>query len=803
MFAPRPHLATLVNDFERNASDWAVVAFRGLRRRRTSYHQLAILCRRFAAELVARGISKGDRVVICGENGAEWIAAFFGCVLRGVLPVPLDLTSSQDFAQRVVAEVSPRLIVGDAERLPLFNPIIVPWLALEDLETSLTTDAAQAIETLNATDPLQIVFTSGTTSQPKGVVHTHRNVLASLEPIERELAQYRKYERVFHPLRFLHALPLSHVFGQFMGLWIPSLLSAEVHFESRLVAWGIIERIREERISVLACVPRVLDLLQQHLTSRLPDLPTRVAEAANLKPWQRWWRFRDAHRLFGFKFWSCVCGGASLPPQIEEFWGRLGFVLVQGYGMTETTALVSLNHPFKAARGTVGKVLPGREVRIAEDGEVLVRGETVSNLVWQRGATASAESPWLATGDLASFDPNGNLRFRGRKKDTIVTAAGLNIYPDDLEAALLAQSGVLEAAVLDQHGSPLAVLRLAPHTDPAAAIASANGMLAPFQQMHRWSVWRGPGLPRTSTGKVLKREIAAQLASESKDSSAPQATLDSLARVELQAQLEQKYGVTLDDAAMQTVNTEQEAEALLSAQELRGPVTSQHIYPKWPWSPPMRLIRTIFLEGIALPLVRLLAKPKIESRVVEWPRQPALLVANHVTAYDAALILVALPRHMRSRVAIAMSGELLLHMRNRTNQGSWLSNQLAPVGYLLITGLFNVFPLPQGAGFRRSFEHAGQAVDRGFSVLIFPEGRRSADGTPQRFKAGAGLLWNSLQTPAVALHLEGLGAIKAAGVSWFRTGCITVSANALLESQIGRSPEEATRLLEQSVFSST
>ncbi len=165
---------------------------------------------------------------------------------------------------------------------------------------------------LSRSTPLQIIFTSGTTSEPKGIVHTHGNVLASLDPIEREIARYRRYARPFHPLRFLHTLPLSHVFGQFMGLWVPPLLAAEVHFESRLDAPRLIQIIHAQRISVLAAVPRVLELLRSHLTRLDPTLATRLKPRRMSPRSVRWWRFRRQHRLFGWKFWAFVCGGATL-----------------------------------------------------------------------------------------------------------------------------------------------------------------------------------------------------------------------------------------------------------------------------------------------------------------------------------------------------------------------------------------------------------------------------------------------------------------------------------------------------------
>jgi long-chain acyl-CoA synthetase len=212
------------------------------------------------------------------------------------------------------------------------------------------------------------------------------------------------------------------------------------------------------------------------------------------------------------------------------------------------------------------------------------------------------------------------------------------------------------------------------------------------------------------------------------------------------------------------------------------------------------VVRALFLEGIAFPLARFLAKPKLDVQVKDWPAGPMLIVANHVTSYDAPLILLALPGPIRRRVAIAMSAEMLLDFRRGRNQGNWFLNLLAPAAYFLMTVLFNVFPLPRLTGFRRSFEHAGKAVDRGYSVLVFPEGYRSADGTPQPFKGGAGLLWKDLAIPALPVRLGGLGEIKAQHSRWFRTGNISVSVNEILPVDLSQTPSASTERLRSGVF---
>ena len=772
----------MVQDLERRGDDPAVVSKHGLRTVRTSYWQLAQLAGRYSRELESRGITKGERVVIWGANGREWIAAFFGCILRGVIPVPLDMAGSPEFVRRVIQDVSPKLVTGSREQILALDSAVAQ-IAFEDFEATLPGEPLlEPVAGLQADDTLQIVFTSGTTGEPTGVVHTHRNVLASLGPIEREIQKYLKYERIFHPLGILNTLPLSHVFGQFMGIWVPPLLGAVVHFESRLIGRDLAALIQRERISVLAAVPRVLGLIESYLIERFPDLPARLKAAEGHSALRRWWMFRDVHRTLGLKFWALISGGATLEADIEHFWTTLGFVVVQGYGMTETAALVSLNHPFHTARGTIGQVLPGREVRLSTEGEILVKGETVSGATWTGGKVQSRESEWLSTGDLGTLDAAGSLSFRGRKKDVIVTAAGLNIYPEDLEAALLRQPQIRAAAVVEGRGPqgphPLAALVMRGASDDAAeAVRAANRDLAEFQQIRHWTIWPEPDLPRTSTGKVLRREVAAALAVTpgedrtgrpasgglasiieritGEDTSAlpdrarlsEDAHLDSLGRVELQSALETRFGISIADADFQKVQTVGELRELLkgspSAEEpatALAPYQDPHIYPQWPWTRMASGVRMVFLEAIAMPLVALLAAPRVKRDSTREPEVPLLIVANHVTMFDVPILLYGLSGRMRRRVAVAMAGEMLLDWRHARGQGNWFLNLLAPAGYYLVTALFNVFPLPQSGDFRASFAHAARAMDRGFHVLVFPEGRRTPDGQMHAFQRGAGLL---------------------------------------------------------------
>jgi long-chain acyl-CoA synthetase len=313
--------------------------------------------------------------------------------------------------------------------------------------------------------------------------------------------------------------------------------------------------------------------------------------------------------------------------------------------------------------------------------------------------------------------------------------------------------------------------------------------------------------------------------------------LDSLGRVQLQSALEQRLGLELEDDALAGVETLDDLRALLeregdvsisfraagdaaqsssakapsvevsttvsppktqSPQE-REALASDHQYSRWPWSWPVLAIRVVFLELLMRPLVWLLAAPRVVRETTELPPAPVLLIANHVTAYDGALVLYALPGRLRRRVAIAMSGEMLLDLRHGRNQKNVVLDLLAPAAYWLVTALFNVFPLPRQRGFQKSFAHAGEAMDRGYSVLIFPEGTRSADGKLHQFRAGIGLLAQQSRVPVVPVALIGLGEMRARKTRWFRSGQLEVHVGEAVPVEEGSEPAQLTMRLEESV----
>src|SRR5579859_1883312 len=418
----RQSLIEFLDEYGRRGKEVAVAHRRGYRMERWSYGRVADTARGFAGELAARGIAPGERVLLWGDNCAEWVAAFFGCVLRGVVVVPIDRVATAEFARRVAQTVEAKLLIGsrDVPEIGLQSGVPIRKIALEDIEEiaarHVVTQSvfANDIAAKNAkrSDAVEIVFTSGTTAEPRGVVLTHGNILANIEPLEAQIQEYLRYEKFVHPLRFLNLLPLSHVFGQMLGVFIPSLLAGTVVFIDSLRPAEFVDTIRRERVSVVVAVPRFIESLQREV-ERLPERDGQIKQfqktfalAEHQHFLRRWWSFRKIHSRLGWKFWAFISGGAALPKQTETFWTRLGYAVIQGYGMTETTSLISLNHPFRSTQGSIGKVFPGMEVRVDRDGEILVRGENVATSYRQNGQTLPvAESDgWFRTGDVADAD---------------------------------------------------------------------------------------------------------------------------------------------------------------------------------------------------------------------------------------------------------------------------------------------------------------------------------------------------------------------------------------------------------------
>lgn len=839
----RTTLLSFVDDLGTRGAETAFRHRAGLRVIRWSREQIRASAFQFARELEARGITKGDRVLFWATNSPEWVAAFFGCLMRGVIVVPLDSQSAPDFAARVLQQTEPKLLLYTGNHRGDLDADL-PRIRLGELTGAVARQSPDSypVKDIGDNDLVEIIYTSGTTGDPKGVCINHGNLLANTTPLEEYVDKYIKWERFVHPIRLLELLPLSHVFGQMMGLFVPEIIRGEVFFQDSLNPSEIIETVRHERISVIVTIPRLLDTLRDKIErqwearNETEKFQKALAEADDQHFLKRWWAFREVHRQFGWKFWGFVTGGATLSQDAETFWRRLGYLMVQGYGMTETASVISYNDPFKTVRGSIGKTLPGQEVKLDDSGEILVRGSSVSPGYWSKGVKPmTADEGWLRTGDIGEMDEEGNLYFKSRKKDVIATAAGLKIYPEDIEAVLNRDPEVRDSAVIGIEGplgpEPLAVLLLRDeHSDAEAVIKRANESLAEYQQIRRWFVWPEKDFPRTTTTrKVRKRDVIAAVKAQAAgplvrqprptsslvetiarvsgetpqrlDLSANLTTdlkLDSLGRVELMSALEDRYQVELDEAAFTSATTLGDVEKMLheKATEHARP----YPFPEWPLRFPATWIRLFVLYLLILPITSLMGWVRAQGKQhLRELRGPVLFICNHITMVDAALVISALPGRFRRKLAIAMIGEMLRDWRYPPEGTNWLTRAAWRVAYLLVLCLYNAFSLPQESGFRRSFAFAGWAADRGYNLLVFPEGQRTHDGRMNPFMGGTGLMVSGLDMEVVPVKIAGLFELKQRRRYFALPGDISVTFGEPVSYEPAEDPARITEDLEMRV----
>lgn len=815
-------LLEILPRIERLGSREALRFWNGYRTWSWSYIDLDAGIRRFVAYLELHRIGLGDRLVLWSENRPEWVAVFWACLARGVQVVPLDHRSTPEFVHRIAVQTEARLLVHS-------DALSEPVSALESFAigslNGLPEGPRFSPAPMSGSDVVEIVYTSGTTAEPKGVVHRHRNICANLDPIRQEIDRYKKWAAPVQPIRILDVLPLSHMFGQSMGVFAPLLLGGSAAFMRGLHPAAIREAIRRQRISVLVCVPRILDSLQADIERIHPS--SRAIPAASGGPLRRWWRHRDTHRAFGLKFWAFVVGGATLDPETEAFWGRIGLLVIQGYGLTETSPVVSVNHPFRVRRGTLGEVIGGQEVRIADDGEILVRGDSVVREYLEAGTRrmlAVDDDGWFHTGDIGARDAEGRLVYRGRKKDVIVTGDGANVHPEDIERALKSESAVRDAVVVPVGPASSQRIHAALILDgsvrnPLAIVETVNRRLEPHQRIQSASEWPEDEFPRTaSTLKTQRRKVAERLAADDGPRDQGEATgldgilqaltrrraedlsddrhlaedlgLSSLERMDMLASLEEHHGIELSETAFARLSTVGQVRAWVEGQAA-GPESNRgndppsdrvdgsrsnapHIPPpRWARRWPVAAMRGALQRGVFMPLFRHFISMEVAGlENLAGVAPPVIFAANHSSHLDTIALSAALPRQWQGRLAPAASQQHFFP----SGAAPGLARRVGMrVLYYLCCGLFNAYPLSQELGqMRDSLRYAGELVDAGFCPLVYPEGRLTPDGTLQPFQAGIGLIQQQLEVPVVPVYLEGVFEIMSMHDSWPRRGGVRV-----------------------------
>jgi long-chain acyl-CoA synthetase len=494
-----------------------------------TYAELDRRSRLAAWRLRELGLQPGDRILTWSPSEPALPAVYVGAMRAGLILVPLDLRMSADAIAGVVASAEPRrLILGTGRDAP--DPTSVglaafPTTTVADLvadpDDALPADWAETVEMWprpRPEDVWDLIFTSGTTGTPKGVMVAHDNLLATIGAIG----------HVIPPLdhRIVSVLPLSHLFEQAIGLIYALSVGADILYVRSRNPRVLFEALRAHRVTSMIVVPQVLDLFWSAIEreadrSGRRTLFDRLRAIARHLPYRlRRLIFRDVHKRLGGGLGLFVSSGAFLAPALQQAWEDLGVVVIQGYGSTEN-GFGTCTTPQDHGLGTVGRPMPPVELRIADDGEVLFRGPTLFKGYWRDPeATARMIDPdgWYHTGDIGRLDPDGRLILSGRTKDRIVLPNGFNVYPEDIENALRIAGirdaivvetapGRIEAVVLLDGVGVQSEAEARPILD--AAVRAANAALGPQQRIAAWRLWPEADFPRTHTLKIRRDPVRA------------------------------------------------------------------------------------------------------------------------------------------------------------------------------------------------------------------------------------------------------------------------------------------------------
>ena len=761
----------------------ALIIRPSFRTRTMTYRDLAATVPRAAQVLADAGLAAGDRVILWAVNRPEWGLAFLAVQHAGGVAVPLDVRHTVDFGRKIVQQTDPKIVLASRQTEASARALGLPLILIETLP-----DLARRAQALPAADVhgdalAEIVFTSGTTGEPKGAMLSHANLISCATAMTQVLT--------FDPKdRLLSVLPLSHLYEQVLGFIGPLMVGASVVYPVSRQPAVLVRTFRDFRISILLIVPQGLQLL----TSAIERKVDQAGQRARFEQLHRLARrlprpirrvlFRSVLGQFGGRLRLIGVGASALEVDVAERWTDMGVEVLQGYGATEMGPVVTFTRPERNVMGTVGEAIPGVEVRIADDGEILARGPGRFQGYWQNpAATAAAIDPdgWYHTGDLGAFTPDGMLTFRGRKKDMLALPDGQKVYPEDVEAVLRQDPRVGDATVVGWPlGATLRVHAVLLLEDPAAAediVRSANAALAPHQQIRGVTVWPDPDLPRTHTLKVRKPEVLARLAAMASPDQpaivgpAPMGTgpridvdpvtaivasvgaldpasvkpdarlssdlnLDSLRRVELLGVIEEELGVFVDDDALDPEATVADLIALVeAARETKRKPGSW----SWPLRPGVRALGLAIQVLLIYPFIHLFYRIRVTGLDrLEGIAGPVLFTPNHCLHLDNAIILTRLPILTRWKLSVAAAADTIYDN---------------PVQGVLASVIANAFPLAREGGVRKSLELLGARLDRGFNILLYPEGKLTLGGPLQPFKAGAGLIAVEGGTPVVPVKI--------------------------------------------------
>ena len=792
----------------------------GDRVERYTYRQLHDMASSWASWLAQQGITAGDRCAILAANDAHWCAAYLGILKRGAIAVPLDTNYSAAQVATIVSDSSAKVVFASKQFEPMARASGVQMVDLHT-EPGTSLEPLEPIEPLEPTATAVILYTSGTTSDPKGVVLTHANLLA-----ERDAA-FAAVD-VTDRDAVLGVLPLFHSLAQLANLLLPFAVGARVVYLETLNSADLVKALSERKITIFACVPQFFYLIHQRVMQQVAksNLVTRILFKALLALNFRLRRvglnlgrvfFGKVHDVMGRDMRLLVTGGSKFDPVIGKDLYSLGFVILQAYGLTETSAAATISAPGDAHIDSVGRPLPGVDVKIVE-GEILIRGPIVMQGYHNRpDATADViKDGWFHTGDLGRIDERGRITITGRKKEVIVLASGKNIYPEEIEGHYRTSPFVKEICVmgLAEPGRPSSERLfgvVVPNMDLLRAKKIVNaGDLIRFEMeglaaglpAHKrvlgYDIWFEP-LPRTTTQKVKRHEVERRVRERQQNAALdpemstspedrawmeepraaavlrviqgrlkqggrlfPDANLeldlgfDSMERVELLTELEESVGVKMPQKAASEVFTVRQLVDALATDETRQLSTEARSAKVESWAVLLRDLPTDddpVLSGL------------LEKRPIAAP-------VMHMLARVIRGLLFRV--EVKGLENLPKGGAYIMSPNHQSYLDPFMLCAALP--FRIFTNLFfvgaveyfetaltqwfarlaNLVPVDPDSNLIPAMKAGAFGLAHGKILVLFPEGERSIDGTVKKFKKGSPILAQHRRVPIVPVAIKGV-----------------------------------------------
>ncbi len=808
-----------------------------IRRFVVKYGEFYEQCLKLAGYLKDNGISKGDRVCIWAPNSPYWARVYWALVQIGAIVVPIDFISDRKRAETIIKSSNPKMIFQSVYKTERYSQDELDEMVdncmcvdIEDVDKiTAQTDVYKNQEDISSEDIVEIVYTSGTTGNPKGVVLKHKNLVANIKQIKNHI-------HVDKGFVFLSVLPLSHMFEQTGGFLIPLSCGGRIVYLQTLKPSAIVSAFKDEDIWTVMMVPRLLQALADSIRRKF-DRPVlknifyglmKLSKKISFEKRKKLFSF--IHRKFGKNLKYFISGGASLDRNTAEFWNFLGFKIIEGYGLSETSPVLTANPESRIKIKSAGVPLEDINIRIEKDGEIVVSGPNVFDGYWEND-TATKESftedGYFKTGDIGYFDDDGYLYIKGRKKEMIVLPSGINVYPDDIEAVAVKDERVKECCVVGINSDGGEQVHAVFVIDDkykdhiSDIVKKINKSLSPAEQIISYSVYDKPELPKTPTLKVrrflVKREIESKSSEKSSTgedklyrivASALKISVDSISedsslytdlhmssidRITLVNILEQEYRVDIDE---DSINQNTRISDIRMIVEKKKKYFSRTKFRYWTNSSLLRLMRkNIFFRFHNFVLsffVRLKVTGVEKLKNID---QPVIFISNHLSYIDFGVIVKSMPNSLSVNMSTAAREEFFFPNSNR----KWV-NLLARLAYEYSTIVSNVFMLPQRRGFRKSLQYMGKLADGGINILIFPEGERSRTGQLLPFMPGIGLIVKELKIPVVPIKIKGLEKVFPRGAKWPKKGDVEVVYGDMMDVS-GCSQEEIVRICEEKIKS--